>query len=527
MRHLRLILVLLALLVPAGARAEAVLRGFDHADHAARLEKRGKPVECTRCHNIGKGGKLAKFPDKKHRPCSDAGCHSPWPLTPTKQEGETYCLVCHDPADVKAKKIDSFYPPFDVNPDHRVPFPHARHAVPGATGKLCAQCHPGHGEPAGTGTLTSADAHATCSGCHERGAEPVMSKCAGCHKDKTVVGPPLAPAPWDDYRVSQRFDHAKHAATVGNEEGRRCSTCHDSLQQAKDGVRPPRPKMETCGKCHDGQKAAGGGKVFAVTGSCNRCHGLPPDMKLAAAPPPPANAPQFSHADHAKKGVNVNQCATCHTLDGKWLAETPTKGKAHAPCADAKCHREEFFARTTTVCGGCHADARPFAPARFTPLGGGAGSAEFGRDFSHLSHVKNLGAGGNNFCAKCHQGRFEAQATAQSHGTCAPCHGGDASPRMSECQGCHALGAPRGTLPTRDPSYPWYVRAKFQHDDHDVDPRSGQETTCLLCHDQVVQATKLAEIGRPRMAQCDACHNGKNAFKTTGFGCYRCHGAKK
>jgi hypothetical protein len=26
------------------------------------------------------------------------------------------------------------------------------------------------------------------------------------------------------------------------------------------------------------------------------------------------------------------------------------------------------------------------------------------------------------------------------------------------------------------------------------------------------------------MQQCDACHDGKTSFKTTGFGCARCHG---
>ena len=115
--------------------------------------------------------------------------------------------------------------------------------------------------------------------------------------------------------------------------------------------------------------------------------------------------------------------------------------------------------RKPTICAGCHLDYRAFAPARFQPL---ATTSEFGRDFSHLAHVKGLGDGGQNgFCQRCHQGRFEVQPTAQSHGTCAPCHGSDAAPRMTECAGCHNLGKPNGALAARDPKYAWYVRAQF------------------------------------------------------------------
>jgi hypothetical protein len=29
------------------------------------------------------------------------------------------------------------------------------------------------------------------------------------------------------------------------------------------------------------------------------------------------------------------------------------------------------------------------------------------------------------------------------------------------------------------------------------------------------------------MQGCGGCHDGKQAFKVTGFGCARCHGARK
>jgi c(7)-type cytochrome triheme protein len=136
------------------------------------------------------------------------------------------------------------------------------------------------------------------------------------------------------------------------------------------------------------------------------------------------------------------------------------------------------------------------------------------------------GDGSNKSCARCHQGRFEERPASQSHAICAPCHAADSAPRMTECGGCHGLGKPRGQLAARDPAFAWYVRDKFRHASHVNDPRGGGQemTPCATCHDQVAGATRLSEIARPRMQQCDACHDGKLAFKTTGFGCAKCHG---
>src|SRR6185436_11212482 len=46
------------------------------------------------------------------------------------------------------------------------------------------------------------------------------------------------------------------------------------------------------------------------------------------------------------------------------------------------------------------------------------------------------------------------------------------------------------------------------------------------CHTQVAVAKDIVSLAPPRMADCDGCHDGRTAFKTTGFGCARCHGPK-
>jgi c(7)-type cytochrome triheme protein len=271
--------------------------------------------------------------------------------------------------------------------------------------------------------------------------------------------------------------------------------------------------MQQCMTCHDGKTA-----FLAVGTTCTTCHKGGPDKGASAPPAIPVPPIRFPHAAHQQQNVQIGNCSTCHELDSKTFAALPGAGANHLPCAS--CHQQEFLARSPRICGACHDDARPWTKAVLVAL---AGPTEFGHDFSHRAHVKDLGAKDNGFCQRCHQGRFQAAPVAQSHATCAPCHASDAAPRMTECGGCHQLGQSMGALAPRDASYEWYVRGTFDHELHAKDPRSGQATSCLLCHDQVAGASRLAEIGRPRMQQCDACHDGKVTFKTTGFGCARCH----
>ena len=88
----------------------------------------------------------------------------------------------------------------------------------------------------------------------------------------------------------------------------------------------------------------------------------------------------------------------------------------------------------------------------------------------------------------------------------------------------------RSTPPAKAVATEWSVRMTFasgkadQHIKHRFDPRGRQkDTTCIECHASTKTATNLAAIKPPAMSQCEGCHNGKNAFKTTGFECSRCH----
>jgi hypothetical protein len=106
---------------------------------------------------------------------------------------------------------------------------------------------------------------------------------------------------------------------------------------------------------------------------------------------------------------------------------------------------------------------------------------------------------------------------------CAPCHGKTAEPSMGNCGDCHQSGEKAAS---KRKISKWSVAKAFDHSTHGRDPRKSGETQCTVCHANVAKATKLDRLMYPRMKDCDSCHDGKHAFKTTGFRCYECHGAK-
>ena len=90
---------------------------------------------------------------------------------------------------------------------------------------------------------------------------------------------------------------------------------------------------------------------------------------------------------------------------------------------------------------------------------------------------------------------------------------------MTDCAACHSRTKASHAPPTQ-----WSVAANFKHTTHATDPRTKRTTSCVDCHLTVPGSKDLASITPPRMNQCDACHDGKVSFKSTGFGCARCHG---
>jgi c(7)-type cytochrome triheme protein len=233
---------------------------------------------------------------------------------------------------------------------------------------------------------------------------------------------------------------------------------------------------------------------------------------------------RYSHEKHDQLKVNQKDCRQCHVLNDSFEVLPATLGKNHQPCNNADCHASEYFSREPRICVVCHdaTDPNVKQPAVVRRRPG----SEFGGDLSHKSHlkmVKGRGSGKNAVCKACHGDVFKGEApVASGHAGCSTCHGKSASPAMGACGECHSLGGRRAaSSPTAGD---WSVSAMFTHASHANDPRASRtETDCTECHAKIPEATNLGQVSNPEMKSCDGCHNGANAFKTTGFACYRCH----
>lgn len=230
---------------------------------------------------------------------------------------------------------------------------------------------------------------------------------------------------------------------------------------------------------------------------------------------------RFGHELHKGKGVAVDDCQSCHGIKG-FRVEPVTRGKDHQPCNNTACHASEYMSREPKICVVCHDSADPWVKqtARIRDLD----VSEFGGDISHKTHQSNKAREGGIKCASCHGDVFaQNESKPDAHAVCGSCHQGGLRPLMSDCGDCHKLGYQEKL---RKGASSYNVRDRFEHSDHDSDPREKGRNApdCKVCHSDVAKATTLAEIPSPTMQSCDACHDGKLAFKTTGFGCVKCHG---
>ena len=466
-------------------------RHFDHDRHAASSGAAGKTVPCAGCHD--------DKPRAEHARC--AGCHQfPSSCSVMQTRGAAgparVCRTCHVPT--RAACLPTDLPPLPTRDSFTAAFTHAKHLSVGASIEQdCGVCH-----RAQVAAPPKQKPHVLCSGCHNpNGARPTMTECATCHVAPVgAAGKPTGAAQDDPFRIAN-FDHRQHTSASKLTS---CVSCHD-----KAVGDAPKPSMLGCQtRCHDGQKA------FSATGTrCTTCH------KSAAPAPSARRDVGFSHAEHAKHSVKIDDCASCHVLEGDGTLAAPLARKDHQPCASAGCHQTEFVARAPKICGICHETTAPWTrtTARAVARTGGAG-AEW---FEIMNHASHLAANKAASCETCHGDKRTGAEPPRDHRACTGCHGRGQPPAMIDCKACHAAARPAALAVS-----PWNVAATFDHVRHAIDPRSRKPTACAECHTRVAAATDMTAVTPPRMADCDGCHDGKTGFKTTGFGCARCHGPK-
>ena len=580
----------------AGPAAGDTATGHDHLLHARQVAAAGAPaIACERCHALARDGRLAGPPG--HAACFGA-CHGPAPrgrpgaavaLTPARRR---VCTACHAPAALdraaasRRERLRMDDALRGAAPEHALALSHARHLAPSQARGGCLTCHDVPQDDRATGARAPRTAgHDRCIPCHGAPGQPApragapgpaappMSACERCHvpvagaETNPDVGPDVDPDVGPDVGPSTapgsapstapdtrgphlvsgpypvQFTHQAHQARASMD----CAGCHAAVPQTHGSALPP-PRMDQCGTCHDGARA------FSVTGTaCRRCHttraprsGLGSGLGAGPAPRPRRGAP-FSHRAHDARGMAL-PCTACHALDAGGAPRPPAPD--HAPCADAGCHRDQFFARAPTICGACHLGTAPWARLHFDPPP--RPETELGARFSHALHL--TGTAPAPSCTACHGTRTRAREMGlpADHDACtgAGCHAGvaaaevpdrgfaaelpdggaapatpppGATPALAKCEACHVQGllARRRAMRLRSP---WSVRARFRHAPHRADPASGAPVACASCHADVARAADMDAIAGPPKAACAPCHDGAAAFKLTGHGCARCHG---
>ncbi|MSN27212.1 MAG: cytochrome C [Geobacter sp.] len=225
----------------------------------------------------------------------------------------------------------------------------------------------------------------------------------------------------------------------------------------------------------------------------------------------------FSHEIHLKK--YYNNCRICHD------AIYNLRKRKHFTMAEME---------KTKSCGACHSGVKAFSvasekdcvrchkgkPRDVTYNIKGLGSAVF----SHAIHIEATGGA----CKSCHNGKVitgkeksVTMAEMEKGRTCGACHDGKkAFTVTANCDRCHKGLKPREITF----SIKGVTPATFSHDFH------TQAYGCKDCHTK--RFPYKASAGKASMADmakgksCGECHNGKEAFASTGD-CDKCHKGMK
>lgn len=294
-------------------------------------------------------------------------------------------------------------------PGHN-PFEHRAHVLRGIT---CTRCHAGISSAGDEGPL-HLPSTADCRSCHENPHDE--HECSGCH------GLPSTRAAAANAREILRFEHRTHVPRArGN-----CVRCHVDIAGGTDVLRP---RMATCGSCHQHQAQ--------LANNCDACHvnlrdeGDKPDDHLI-------HGGNFLREHGVRAAANRRICASCHAesfclgCHGVTVPALPEQLHFDDPMR-AGVHRAGFVARhpeeakadpglcTTchapSVCNDCHAKNNL--------------SASAGGKSPHPSGWLGVPGTPNN----------HGRAAWREPELCAGCHGG-AGEQL--CVGCHKVGGVGG-----------------------------------------------------------------------------------
>jgi len=372
-----------------------------------------------------------------------------------------------------------------------VVFSHKNHIRQKKMANNCKSCHDTIYPFKAKASYTMADMEKgkSCGACHDGKSAFALKECARCHQVKEITFAVQATGP-------THFSHKKHLAAEPN-----CNACHPALFAAghnKPATMAEMKRGKSCGACHNGKAA------FSID-KCASCHPTR-DQKYAVRDVGNVIFSHSAHTDHF-------QCGSCHTklyatTRGKTRVtmKAMEKGKSCGACHDGT--------KTFTVAGDCDKCHKGLKPKDITFTVKDAAPATFSHSFHGQAYK----------CADCHTKTFPYKAV-QGKATmadmvkgrsCGVCHNGkDAFAPSGDCDKCHKGFKPRTITFKTDAG-----AATFSHEFH------SQAYKCTDCHTKVFPYKNVT--GKATMADmvvgrsCGVCHNGKDAFASSGD-CDKCH----
>ncbi|WP_298439359.1 cytochrome c3 family protein [Geobacter sp.] len=221
----------------------------------------------------------------------------------------------------------------------------------------------------------------------------------------------------------------------------------------------------------------------------------------------------FSHDFHLAK--YNNNCRICHNAlfnlrsRKHYTMAEMEKGKSCGACHTGY---KAFSVADEAECGRCH-KGKPRPVVYRTK---GAGEAVF----RHEIHLTKLG----NKCRTCHNNKaitgagHVTMAQMEKGKSCGVCHDGKKAFTVTgSCGKCHQGMTPPKTISFKPKGV---AEALFSHDIH------LSMFKCADCHTKLFQyragARHFTMADMAKGKSCGACHNGKEAFASTGD-CSKCH----
>lgn len=254
-----------------------------------------------------------------------------------------------------------------------------------------------------------------------------------------------------------------------------------------------------------GARSAARAALWMVLSACSAS----PETAAINSAPQVLDTGAFRHDQHLALELEGGRlkCESCHAPKaGGKFGETLRPGSVqHAPCDS--CHNNAFYQRPGELCFSCHVsvDVLVKGNSPLKPFPRQNGRAQLISKFDHRAHLDRnkdrIKAGGEFVCEACHliPDTQSAYATFPGHETCGPCHAEVATPRITDCMGCHAEDGP-----TKGRHF-LGNDVRFTHGKHKSN-KDGQRLDCVTCHYAIPETTRADQIVLPQMKDCAECH---------------------